>query len=83
MAPKLSSDHVKLPVGRHIKVNIAAQMLSQTCAVVIGTYLYICLGQMNDRAIDTADFMEDFKTLFDVGNGTSPNASAHKPAVID
>ena len=27
---------------------------------------------MSDRAIDTVDFMEHVKTVFDMGNGTTP-----------
>ena len=77
MASKLTSDRVKLPVGRHMKVNIAAQMLSQTCTAAIRTfmYTYICSSQMNDRAIGTTN------VIFDMGNGISPNAPAHKLAM--
>ena len=63
-------EHVDLHLGRKMNVDIAAQTLSHSAAVGIRTY--VRLGLM------PAKFMEWVNTMFDLGNGTSPDAPNSK-----
>ena len=78
-APKLSREHVELPIGRNMSVKLAAQTFSRSSAAAIRTY--VRLGDMCEAALSTADFMERVNDAFDCANGTSPNAPVHKAAL--
>ena len=78
-APKLSADHVELPVGRNMKASISAQTLSNTTTAAVRSCMQ--LNMMPKEALDTADFMMKVNAIFDLGNDTSPNQPAKKAAV--
>ncbi len=67
---KLTANHVELPVGANMKVNIAAQTLSRRTAAAIRSYYR--LNMMGKRALQTAEFMEKVGDLFNLGNGVTP-----------
>ena len=79
IVPKLNMNHIDLILGRNMKVNIAAQTLSHSAAVGIRTY--VRLGMMPAKSLDTAEFMERVNAMFDLGNGTSPNAPNSKASL--
>ena len=62
-----------------MKVDIAAQTLSRSAAAGIRTY--VRLGLMPAKALDTAEFMELVNSMFDLGNGTSPDAPYSKASL--
>lgn len=79
LAPKLTAAHLELPPGANMKVKLAAQILSFTCAAAIRAY--VRLGEMSEQALNTAEFMERANLAFDCCNGTSPNAPEQKAAI--
>ena len=79
IVPKLNMDHIDLHLGRNMKVDIAAQTLSHSATVGIRTYVH--LGMMSAKSLDTAEFMERVNAMFDLGNGTSPDAPNSKASL--
>ena len=76
---RLSREHVELPVGRNMNVKLAAQTFSGSSAAAIRTF--VRLGLMREEALSTAEFMDCVNKVFDMGNGTSPNAPTNKAAL--
>jgi len=58
---------------------VYAQTLSRSAAAAIRTY--VILGEMSDKALNTATFMERVNDMFDNCNGTSPDAPERKAAL--
>ena len=56
LAPKLTAAHLELPLGTKMKVKIATQTLSHSSTAAIRVYVW--LGDMSERALDTAEFVE-------------------------
>ena len=67
--PKLTAKHIDLPPFSKMKVKRAAQTLSHT--MYAGIMSYICSGEMNNDAYQTAVFIKNIDTLFDLFNSTT------------
>ena len=51
LAPRLKSVHVNLPMGKNMRVDIAAETLSRTTGKAIRTYVHF--ERMSSAALDT------------------------------
>lgn len=78
LVPKLKSIHLNLPVGKNMKVSIAAQTCSYSVARAIRTYVHF--EKMPYSALATAKFCEEINNLFDVLNSSSTSAKGYKQA---
>ncbi|CAH1366095.1 unnamed protein product, partial [Tenebrio molitor] len=66
------------PVMRFaMKVNIAAQMMSRTVAAFL--YTLLSRGEIEQRSIATATFIQEVDELFDSFNGSQKTAPDGKP----
>lgn len=66
LVPKLQKKCIDLPPFAAMNVALSARTLSESCAV--GMRHYASTGELSDKALDTADFIEMFDKLFDVFN---------------
>ena len=73
MAPKLTPKHIELPPFSAMRVRLATQVLSHSVAA--GISALTSLGQLEKEAIETAKFIEQFDSLFNVFNSRSLSAS--------
>ena len=69
---------MELTIGRNMSVKLAAPTFSRSDAA--GIRSYVCIGDVSETALSTAEFMERVNDAFDCANGTSPNAPTHKAA---
>ncbi|GFR82706.1 transposable element P transposase-like Protein [Elysia marginata] len=78
MAPKLASKHITMPPFSHLRVCLAAQILSHSVAA--GISAMVTLKALPPEAIETAKFAEQFDRLFNCFNSsslTSKNVIGH------
>ena len=68
MAPKLTDDHISLPMFTKMRVNLAAQVLSHTVAAGISTLHR--LKYISEEAKTTATFIETMDQLFNAFNSS-------------
>lgn len=64
--PKITDQHIKPTPFQKMKVKLAAQLLSNSVAVALGTY--ISLGIFPASATAIAEFIEKMDNLFDIMN---------------
>lgn len=69
MAPKLTDDHFSLPMFTKMRVRLAAQVLSHSVAAGVSTLQR--LGNLQDDAKFTAEFVELMDQLFNSFNSSS------------
>ena len=72
MAPKLTYDHIYLPMFTKMRVNLAAQVLSHSVAAGISTLQR--LGHLPEEAKATAEFVEFMDRLFNTFNSSNLNS---------
>ena len=73
MAPKLTDDHIHLPMFTKMRVNLAAQVLSHSVAAGISTLQKF--GKLHEDAKYTAEFVDFFDKLFNCFNSSSLKSS--------
>ena len=73
MAPKLTDDHLDLPMFTKMRVNLAAQVLSHSVAAGISTLQR--LGHLHQEAKNTAEFVEMMDQLFNAFNSSTLSSS--------
>lgn len=66
LAPKLTNTHINPNGFEKMRVKYAVQVLSESVAVGISTY--VSLGAMTAEVAGTANFLENFDKLFDIFN---------------
>lgn len=71
--PGLSYDHIKLAQFAEMNVGLAAQTLSRSVAV--GLRAYVETNKLQDGALFTAQYCEDFDELFDAANSSNFNTT--------
>jgi hypothetical protein len=69
MAPKLTDNHINLPMFTKMRVNLAAQVLSHSVAAGMSTMQR--LGRLPEEAKVTANFLEQMDQLFNCFNSSS------------
>ena len=75
LCPKLTDGHFDLKPFKKMKVSLAAQVLSHSTSTALRTYVHF--GQLDQFAIQTADFIERIDRLFDILNSRTDQAK-HK-----
>ncbi len=69
MAPKLTPKHLELPSFMSMRVHLATQILSHSVTAGISTL--VTLNHLPTSAMKTAEFVEQFDTLFNAFNSKS------------
>ena len=70
--PKLTQKHLNLNGFQKMKVKLATQVMSQTVASTLSTY--VALGALPPSAIGTAELISNFDNIFDCLNSPSLNS---------
>ena len=73
MAPKLTDEHIDIPMFSKKKVNLAVQVLSHSVAAGISTLQR--LGQLPKEAKFTGEFVEHMDQLFNCFNSSNLRSS--------
>ncbi|KAJ8976153.1 hypothetical protein NQ317_018092 [Molorchus minor] len=74
MAPKLTQTHLSPTNFQKMKVSLAVQVLSNTVASAIETYIHF--DQLPSEAAGTAQFLRKFDKLFNIFNSLSKNPTS-------
>ena len=77
--PKWSDEHFELKRGKKMKVSLACQVVSHSAAA--GIRFYVQQGEMEERALETADFCEKVNLLWDFINSNTLDAPPSKRAI--
>jgi hypothetical protein len=75
IASKLTDKHLSPNNWERMRVSLAVQVLSESVAVGISTY--VALNFLPAKAAGTADFIEKFDRLFDIFNSSTHKAKQH------
>ena len=82
LVPKLTKQHMELPAFSKMKVKIAAQVFSNTVQAAMMTY--VCSGHLPQEACQTAAFVKNMDSLFDMFNSTGKHdVKLYKRALQD
>lgn len=74
LAPRLTEKHIIVPPFSPMNVSLAVRVLSQSVATAIRWY--VAHGNLLERALETAEFLEMNDKLFDTFNSRSENCSS-------
>ena len=73
MVPRLTKQHINLPMFSHLRVRLATQVLSHSVAAAISTLVQ--LKAMDVEALTTGFFAERFDQLFNTFNSDAPTST--------